>query len=834
VSLRRLAQLIVALLVFPSVLVAQGIVLQSPLLAPQGLRLGPVGTGQAVVYEILELGANTPPTAWNSAAFDTATIIPWLGYDNTGSLTCTAKIIWQNTTTDVIYGSVDCNDTDDEIVSLTNDASSWFNTGHDNIDFRWCTTTERVLDGNCRMVSANLDNKYFDAAWSGTDNARDSSVNLNTTVVAVVNAGSNWKIFFKANVGQNIAPGLLGLGNFTVRDKDSGVAVTGKSMFGTTANALLDINQFGYIRFSATTLPDPPPDTTAPVVSAPASSSVASTTATVTGSTNEAGSCRVRRGTSTGVYTSTTTSVSSVSGNCTLNLSSLTEGTTYYAVVDVTDASGNVGTSSEINFSTTSSSNFYVATTGSGSTCSNASPCAVSRLTATTEPKPSPGETWIIKDGTYNQNTTFDCSAGMSNGTAQQPITIKAENERLAFLRGTGTADALQLANCSYWIIDGPRIENQDNAAFTGSTAAALRLQNSNDNVIKNVLVRNPNRYGNNSLIGLVNSSRNVLQDIEGLYFHRNGVNESSTGSTFNIVRRTYLNPQGAKIGAGYFGHPNDCFMAYNWADSIWENNIGENCENAFVSVGPRNRYYGNIALNASQNGFAPSHGVLEGTGRQADNNEFYHNVSVGHAGNGIFCRTVLGSFGCKIENFTSYGGANGVGADNNYDSRRGCDASDGCQHTHSPRHDVTNALVIDSTGSRFYVNNSSEFASIEIDYSHGWPSSGAWGSGTSGRTNSPPTSPGNVDPGATFDTCPVFVATSSPMKGAGAGGADIGANVLYAYSNGALGAEKLWNSTTDAWNFIRATISGVNSTNSLSTVHSRLHPSCASWPSGY
>ncbi|KKT61854.1 MAG: chitosanase, partial [Candidatus Giovannonibacteria bacterium GW2011_GWA1_44_29] len=176
------------------------------------------------------------------------------------------------------------------------------------------------------------------------------------------------------------------------------------------------------------------------------------------------------------------------------------------------------------------------------------------------------------------------------------------------------------------------------------------------------------------------------------------------------------------------------------------------------------------------------------------------------------------------VENFLGINA--GFGASNSMDVRRGltnnCLYTTPCTLQHSPSFSITNALTW-----RYNVNNGDEFSRRVFDYSHGWRTDtiAVWGSRTETRTNSPPTPPGNVDP--LLGSCRVFIPDSSPMKRAGKNGADIGANVLYAYENGVLNtSKKLWNTTTGAWASAGAIITGVNDVAgaSLFDVHQRLN----------
>ena len=84
---------------------------------------------------------------------------------------------------------------------------------------------------------------------------------------------------------------------------------------------------------------------------------------------------------------------------------------------------------------------------------------------------------------------------------------------------------------------------------------------------------------------------------------------------------------------------------------------------------------------------------------------------------------------------------------------------------------------------------------------------------------------------------CMLWVPDGSNMKGAGAGGADIGANVLRRYRNGTLTSERLWDAATGRFP-CGATVAGVNDNPARTCigVHARLNVNtngCA-FPDGY
>jgi hypothetical protein len=91
------------------------------------------------------------------------------------------------------------------------------------------------------------------------------------------------------------------------------------------------------------------------------------------------------------------------------------------------------------------------------------------------------------------------------------------------------------------------------------------------------------------------------------------------------------------------------------------------------------------------------------------------------------------------------------------------------------------------------------------------------------------------------FGTVRCWVPDASPMKGAGVGGADIGANVLYRYET-PVGAPTPVLTTTPLWDITTgefphgAIITGVNDTAATScyNVHTRIGVNPANFPSGY
>src|SRR5262245_52203861 len=93
-----------------------------------------------------------------------------------------------------------------------------------------------------------------------------------------------------------------------------------------------------------------------------------------------------------------------------------------------------------------------------------------------------PGDTLILRNGIY----TPDRIDGLS-GTQSQPITIKAENERMAHLKGRGgPTDVFNISNSSWLVLEGFEISDIPGASYGGSL---LGVSNSDNLTIRRMLL---------------------------------------------------------------------------------------------------------------------------------------------------------------------------------------------------------------------------------------------------------------------------------------------------------------------------------------------------------
>jgi Right handed beta helix region len=448
--------------------------------------------------------------------------------------------------------------------------------------------------------------------------------------------------------------------------------------------------------------------------------------------------------------------------------------------------------------------------------------------------KLNPGDTLIVKNGTYgsangNGYPYVTCGNGYKNGTASQPITVKAENERMALIKNPGASPfPFYMSGCSYWVVEGLRIEWSDASGIT-TESHVMTIANSSNVTLRRLIVGKPNRYASGHVIYFEETTNSLIEENEIYSFHRHGIllrNGSTTGN--NTVRRNYVNSRGyADIPGGINttgidGSRGDgCMLSYPSNNNIYENNIVEDCGYGYgVIAGGDSRndkFLGNVV---GPN--IPGLGIVFGYGASfvdayPTDNVVQDAVVIDHRG-----LAALDAYGInnKCINCSFLGtGSRGLSL------RKPSDVPS----TPKSSFTCTNCLSVNHAEYGFVV---SDIATWLIE----WP-------GAFNKTSnfSPPASDPNIvneviaDP--QLGSCKVFIPSGSPMKGKGKNGADIGANVLYRYENGVLTNKPLWDPATGKFP-CGATVAGVNDRagSSCFDVHKRLNVNTngCSLPSGY
>jgi len=479
---------------------------------------------------------------------------------------------------------------------------------------------------------------------------------------------------------------------------------------------------------------------------------------------------------------------------------------------------------------------FYISLNGSDSN-SGVSPSSPWKTFAYAIPRLNPGDTLILMDGTYTKSTTglpnINCGASgnAQNGTATQPITIIALNERQAFLQSDGSTWAFHMQNCSYWNIEGLHGASADmTSANGGAQASIFEITASNNINLRRLLADHTNRCFNDFGILVESGSSNVLiEESEVYYFHRIGI--VPYGSTYVTMRRNYTNsrnypktsdPNCASTTIDIYSGTGDGGQSfYNGQHSIIEDGIDENSGGGVFSIDDYDAIYGFIAIHSGAGLVANAGNVAAPVA--APVNDF---VSV-NSGDGFYNRG--GWF--NITNATFYnsqagisgGAGNGLFADNN--------GGQAVSPNNSRITDCTNCLFFNNShnGTNIMYQNSWLIDSSN-SYNNGGVSYNPSSDGAGYVQNSQSTSPTNMGLGT--NQCIVYVPTTSNMHAAGKNGADIGANMVYRHNDdGTLSGTKLWDQTTGQFP-CGGTVAGLNddangstvATQACGNVHKRLN----------
>ena len=792
---------------------------------------GDGGTGPAN-YEIYELGAKTVVIdgTCESDPWGQANTVQFRGFSDLSAAT-TAKFLWKTGTPSRLYGCVTQNDTNVQAATTASDNTAIFNDDYlemifsDNLDRVWGTkvwkfainphSTQAHLDARAD-AQGNFDNGQ---TLENRSKARAVSGTLNNSS----DTDTSWTVEFVFDMPCTITAGNVKLFDLLIQNVPGGAYKQAVCTNPTTFN---DPACWGTVKYLSTVVPSPPADTVGPVVTAVSDLNVTSNSFDVRATVSDAFpslpiTCKVRYGTSTGSYPNTTAVSTAVGGQCTAMLTGLQSSTTYFYRYDATDAANNTTTVAERTQATSApGATFYVSPAGSGTTCSSASPCAISRLAASADPRPDPGETWLLKDGTYtNPGVLIDCASGSLNGTAAQPITVKAENERQAFISGDGITTPLILTNCAYWRLEGLRLEAADAANQAGEP---LNVTLSNNIQLKRLLLARNNRYANAHLFLLSNSTNILVEDSELYYFHRHAILNWYTDNS--IYRRIYCHsrgyediPGGAASGAPDRG--DGCLSIYPGNSNILENVISEGnyqlTEINALDTNVGNHVLGSISLDDYTGAIPNARGfTLQFMPRDVIFQDFvvirplWYGLK-SEAGKNIQCN------GCTVLN-AGFDGFNVTDAQG---------YGDGSQSFFA-----TNTLVVNSRDYGFFIVNQGDWG---IDYAN------AFGNGTNySPTNGKITNSTAIDP--QLGSARVCIPRSSPMAGSGSAGKDKGANVLYRYEAGVLTTSPLWTQTkpascpanTNGWYLsgMGACVAGMNDSvsNSLVGIADRLNVTTA------
>jgi hypothetical protein len=457
----------------------------------------------------------------------------------------------------------------------------------------------------------------------------------------------------------------------------------------------------------------------------------------------------------------------------------------------------------------------------------------------------APGATLSLLPGTYEDATTgtlnVKCATETANsaapdailapnGTTAMPITVTAEPERQAFLRGNGRVPPITLDACTGWTIEKLHARSSDaaDAPDLADAGSVVVLGSDNHDVtLSDLLLTNPNLYKRSNVMRIGDrSSRVTVVGCELYDFPDNGFETWRTSSIY--FQRNYINSRGtADRDDGYHsggdGTQGDYGVFLEETSNVFaENNIIEGVHDGFGIMGRdknvvapptdetpgSNHLLGNIVYEPAGVGFrldsrCQKQAMCE-PARTVTSTELGGNVVVGGS-EGV---SDAGSVDTRIHELSVINAARGVALVKEPQNA-------GLQATSM----TTNALVVGFQAVAFQAGGETGWS---------WSNCATMGGNTSMADYVPPeriSGAVTVDPG--LGTCLAYLPLSSPLKGIGVGN-DIGANVLKRYDKGTLTADLLWDATTGAFP-CGAPVAGVNDDADPTklgciSVHHRLH----------
>jgi parallel beta-helix repeat protein len=403
-------------------------------------------------------------------------------------------------------------------------------------------------------------------------------------------------------------------------------------------------------------------------------------------------------------------------------------------------------------------------------------------------------------------------------------VTIVAENERQALIDATAmnSTFAMFATHCSYWSVLGLHFQSADQPGV-GLFDDLLAFNTGDHITVRRNIFDHNNRYCNCEHLLFIAITNSLIEENEFYYFHRSAV-VTKNGSN-NTYRRNYANSRlYADIPSGFVSsnvlRGDAAFNPYPESGDILENNISENNDDGIdiqaTATSDSNQELGNISLN-------DYYGATEASrnpGTFPTNTTIKNAVVINPNQAGIYPR---GALNTQVSNVSVFGSGTSIGIV--------ADAPAGTNPAPSPSFFCTGCLSI---------NNSSSFG-FEITATTTWTLNYTVASGN-GTNYSPAPPNANITNASTsaptgLGTCYAWIPAASNLHGAGLGGSDIGANVLYEYVNGILTTARLWDASTGAFPH-GAAVGGLNDVAGQSAfdVQNRLHVNTGgcSFPAGY
>jgi hypothetical protein len=442
-----------------------------------------------------------------------------------------------------------------------------------------------------------------------------------------------------------------------------------------------------------------------------------------------------------------------------------------------------------------------------------------------------PGQTLLLQSGEYAPDTTgllqVDCNASPRNGLPEAPITVRAEHERGAALRGDGTAVPLELWNCSNWIVEGLLLTNEHDAEVPQGTdiGSVAILHGGHDLTLRRLLLMRSNHSRHSHILRVLEASRVLVEECETYDFYHNAFEAVRTESVRfrrNYFHSRYAASEGNAVGTDDPTRGEIAIQVEESSSPLLENNVAEVVGIGFSVVGrpPGSSYtdpapypvsgarlFGNLVRDALQSGFRVEARCNDAVPCQLPavipRDTLIVNGVVLQADTGF---DVDAGPGTRVDNVTAVDVKNGVRL------WRG-PGNVGLQFAASAARSLVRrysgvAYGAADTADWFFEHCAVEGPAAEaLDFSP-----------KDERVRLPLTA-------SSPDGCVAYLGAGSALRGAAGIEGDVGANTVFRYVDGVLTQEPLWRPATGQFP-CGAIVAGVNDDPSQSCrgVHERLH----------
>jgi hypothetical protein len=204
----------------------------------------------------------------------------------------------------------------------------------------------------------------------------------------------------------------------------------------------------------------------------------------------------------------------------------------------------------------------YAAPNGSGSTCSESSPCNVGTWLSS---KAAPGGVLCMKDGHYRGDSQM-LQFSSRSGTAGNPITVRAQNDGRVLVDGEFQRRPLD-CNASYITVMGMDLKNGND------TTAVVRGQH----CIAQRVIAWANEPADGAIENIwdVGGAHNLIEDFAGWGFARKILAVGARGGNGpNTARRGWTEHNGARAGSAQGNPTESAEVGYNQSNVTFENII--------------------------------------------------------------------------------------------------------------------------------------------------------------------------------------------------------------------------------------------------------------------